>query len=473
MPPMIRHFRIASVVLLAAALVWVPLPFASVTRLGVVVVQGIAFTFLALVLAGVPRWRDLRPAAGPAVVLGLVALWGLVQSLPLPAGLLGWISPRHLELYAAAGVDGGALSLAPEASRRAAFLWLALAAVLVAAPTAGLHRLHRRVLAGAVLGAGLFQVVYGARRWFSTSTTIWGVEVPGSGARLRGTFVNPDHLALYLQLVLAVVFAWCWWAVWRARAEVGIERRLLLVVPPVLVWVTVFAGLTFTGSRGGILAGLFSLAVQAGLAATQVRRRSGRWRRTMGRGLAVGGGVIALGCVAILVMRQSFGRLLGTSPYELAWNTRTYAYRAVLDLWGQFPWLGSGLGTFRDTFSLVQTERLPGEWTHAHSAPLELGTTIGVVGLLLVGIGVFLLLRRLLVVWFDAPSSEGKAAALAALAALAAALAHEMVDFGLTMPANAFTLAVLCGVALGVPRRRRRSRRPRPSATPADEPDPE
>ena len=41
-----------------------------------------------------------------------------------------------------------------------------------------------------------------------------------------------------------------------------------------------------------------------------------------------------------------------------------------------------------------------------------------------------------------------RAAVVAALDALVAAAVHELFDFGLTLPANAITLAVLCGAAL-------------------------
>jgi O-antigen ligase len=125
---------------------------------------------------------------------------------------------------------------------------------------------------------------------------------------------------------------------------------------------------------------------------------------------------------------------------------------------------------------MVQTERLPGTWTHAHNAPLELVATVGVVGLAIVAAGLFLLIRGLLRVWWRAVHREGQAAALGALGAVAAALAHECLDFGLTTPANGFTLAILCGVALAVPvqhssRQARRGRQRSRPAPPAPDPD--
>jgi hypothetical protein len=65
------------------------------------------------------------------------------------------------------------------------------------------------------------------------------------------------------------------------------------------------------------------------------------------------------------------------------------------------------------------------------------------------GLGVAALVVRLLRVLRKGRRREDQAAALAALGALAAVGLHELADFGLTMPANALTLAVLCGAAAG------------------------
>jgi hypothetical protein len=62
--------------------------------------------------------------------------------------------------------------------------------------------------------------------------------------------------------------------------------------------------------------------------------------------------------------------------------------------------------------------------------------------------------RRLLRRLRAAERSEDRAAALAALGALVGVGLHELVDFGLTMPANSFTLAIVVGAALGVRVRR-------------------
>ncbi|MEO1370126.1 MAG: hypothetical protein AAFX50_23330, partial [Acidobacteriota bacterium] len=57
--------------------------------------------------------------------------------------------------------------------------------------------------------------------------------------------------------------------------------------------------------------------------------------------------------------------------------------------------------------------------------------------------------RRLWKVYRRGRRSEDRAGGLAVLGAATAALLHSFVDFGLTIPANAFALATMVGLACG------------------------
>jgi O-antigen ligase len=449
--PIIRHSERALTALLAVLLLAAPLPFGSVTPGAAAMVRVLCFVAFALAMAAADDPRALRPAWGPAAALAAIALFGCAQALPWPAFLVGWISPEHLRLeHQAAAVlaDGppvaSGLSLAAAASRTAALTWAAAAACLAAAAVAGRVRGQRRVLAAALVAGGLFQVVFGARGWSTRATTIWGVQVPGSAARLRGTFVNANHLALFLELALPVVFAAGWWGARRARSEISAERRVALLGLPWLLWLVLFLGLSFSGSRAGMVAGLVAVAAQGGLLAAT--RRGSAWR-VAPAGLAAA--LIGLGVVAVVGLQEGLGRMLTTSPNEVSWVARRQAYGATLALWRRFPATGVGLGTFREAFPLVQPAALRGIWWHAHNDLLELAATTGLPGLALAAAGLWLLLRRLQAVLLDGSRSEDRAAALAALGAFTAVAVHELFDFGLTIPANAGALAVLLGAALG------------------------
>lgn len=443
--------------LLALAVAWAPLPFASVGRSAEAALIVAAAVALALAATGLRGRRDLAPAA-PALALVALALFGLVQSLPLPAGWVAALSPEHARLHAEAaealGREPGpaALSLAPAVSRWTALTFAGLAAAFAAATLAGRRRRHRRWLAGTVIAAALFGVLYGARRLLDGATSLWGAELSGGSDRLRGTFINPNHFALALEIALAVTFAWGWAAARRARYHQAVERRLLLIAPPALIWLGLFGALASTDSRAGLVAAAAAVAAQGLMLAAAGRR----WRLApVGLAAATAG----LGLAAAVGLQHGLGRLLATSPYEVAWGERAQVYRLTFELWLDFPWIGTGLGSFYDVFPAVQTQALPETWVHAHCDPLELLLTGGLVAAAIALWGLWKLAARLARLLAAGVPSEDRAAALGALGALTAAAVHEGLDFGLTVPANGFTLAVVCGAAAGVRLPRRRKRR--------------
>ena len=445
----LRHpSRHLPAVALALLLLWAPLPFASADPGFAALLAAAGLALLAAAALGAPDLGALRPLAVPLAALGALAALALAQSAPLPRPVVAALSPVHAALYRDAGAILGAeaapaptLSLAPSASRRTALVLLAAAGFLALGALAARRREHRLWLGAAVVAGGVFQVLYGARGWLSGRIVVWGVELTSTDLRLHGTFVNVDHLATYLAIALAAAAAWVWWAVRRARREEATpERRLVLIAPPALAWAVAFAGLVFTGSRAGLAAALGATALQGVLAAAAVRR----WRAAP---LGLAAGAAGIGLIALLGARQGFGRLATTSPFEVLEGSRAQAYRACWELWRRFPWFGTGAGSFRDAFPLVQPEGLTGTWLHAHSDALELAVTTGLAGVAIVGVGLAFVLLRLGRVLWAAESSTRRAAALAALGALAAVGLQELFDFGLTVPANGFTLAIVCGAA--------------------------
>jgi len=430
-------------------LFWAPLPFGSIVPWATTLLQAGAFIAAALAMAQVERPRHLLPVAGTATAILAIAAIGCLQALSWPSSLVRVLSPRHAAAYEQAGELLGeslstTLSLAPSASRGAAIQWLAIGGILLAATVLGRDRKYRRVLLGSILLAGLFQVVYGAQGRVAGTDSIWGSVVETGPGRLRGTFVNPDHLAVYLEICLAIAFGAWWWMLRRTRREEKTEKRLVLVGLPAILWIVFFVGLAYTGSRAGLLAAAVGVVVQGVLLAA-VRKR---WSLVP---LGVLAAVVGVASVMMVGLQAGLGRWLATSAYELSWNERLETYQATLSLWASYPLLGTGLGTFRDAFPAVQPDALTTTvWRHAHNDLLELLLTTGVVGLGLAFVGIGWILARLRRVLFDTQRTEGQVAVLAALGALASLSIHELLDFGLTMPANAFTAAVVVGLAAGV-----------------------
>ncbi len=429
-----------------------PLYFGSVLPRERAALQIGAFLALAAVVAGRRALADLEPAARPALAVALIGAFGIVQALPWPRALAALLAPEIAEIWTrGAGVTGrttAPLSLAPSVSHATGIHWLAVAACLAAACAVGSDRRLRRVLVAGVAVAAVFEIVYGSDNWFAQRSTILGVEVGGDATRLRGTFVNPDHLAFFLTMVCAGGFAWIWWSVRRVWRRGAVAGRLFYALGPGLLFLLLFVGLAFTGSRAGLAAIVLALLAQAIMLSVHYRR----WQAGV-----VAGGALAVGAagIALFGLQQGLGRWMETSAYDVTWSSRRVVYQASLELWRDFPLTGTGLGTFRQAFPRVQPADLDLTWLHAHSDVLELCVTTGLVGPAAATFGLVALCRRLWTVFQKGRRSEDRAAGLGALGVVTGALIHSTVDFGLTVPANAFNLAIVCGLACGVATGRR------------------
>ena len=334
-----------------------------------------------------------------------------------------------------------ALSLAPRATRDALGDWILAAVCFASGYLCGGARRARRVLLGALVATGLFEVFFGAQLWFARADELWGEKIPGPTNRLRGTFVNANHLATYLAILCAVALAWVWWSLRRATSAESLEERIRAAAVPGVVWVALFVGLAFTGSRAGMLATLAGAATE--IAIVFAKRR----RRTVVAALAALL-LVAVGTVAAFSFQAGFGRLLATGIGEGPVQVRLLAARRTLELWREAPVTGIGIGAFRAAFPTVQDATIPDVWWHAHNGWVELLASAGLAGFALFVAGLVALGRGLARVWREGRTSEDRAAALAAAGALVAVGVQELGDFGITMPATAATLALLCGAAL-------------------------
>lgn len=399
----------------------------------------------------------------PMAALCAIAALGAVQAAPLPEGLVTRLSPESARTWREANqvlaAHGRApepvrLSVAPAETRATALLGLSYVALFFAAAKL-LGSRHRRRVFVTVLLASAFGVI------------AYAVTQGGDLERLHHPFVNPNHLAGYLQVALAVAFGLQWSELrradkggegWVARLE-GITRSILPIGATVLLWGAVAAGLALTRSRGGILGAsaatvvLMALALahrrQSRVAAKGAVKGAGRGPgRSAGTGWAL---VLAVGLSAAFAASTTgegpFLRFLAADPNDIGSDGRVIVWRHSLEAWRNYPVLGSGLGTFREAFRQVQPRGFTGLVDQAHSESLQLLVTSGLVGFLLGAVallaGVQLLSRR----FFSQRYHEEGAIALAGLGALVALLLHGLVEFNFSIPAVPATLAALLGAA--------------------------
>ncbi|MCP4202463.1 MAG: O-antigen ligase family protein [bacterium] len=435
--------------MLCIAVVVVPLLYGGATPLGTLVVRLAALAVFALSFLGRRRLRPRHELNRLLAVLVALALVALLQSLAWPRGLVEALSSGHAQLAGEAAAAIGAeqrtwiaLSLNPSASREVALDMLVLGALAFGAARVGRRRSGRRLLAAAVLASASVQIVLGLRPWLS-----------GQVPRLRGSYLNPDHLCVLLEMAACIALAAVLRAVLSQRRFRSWETRAIAVVVFSTLLLLVLAAIAFTGSRAALVAVLVGLLVQLTILP--------RGRRLVPVAIAAAVGVVSLGYLSWIGVGPAFGRLTGTSWFEVVSSSRLTVWRSAIDLAREFPLVGTGLGSFDAAFPLVQPSNVEAvRWAKAHNDFLELVVTAGLLGLALAAAGVGSLLLTLVRRMRAALRTDDRLTYSTALSCLAAVAVHETVDFGLSLPANAFVLTAILAAAIGARARSTRSTRP-------------
>ena len=323
----------------------------------------------------------------------------------------------------------------------------------------GERRFYRRLLKlvlimGLVVGAlGLLGQAFwnGAVLWVYVPYD-WGAPMPGYDARAAGPFVNPNHFAAYLNLILPLALACALFETFLSRRR---RWRNSIRVFCLAVAVIAVAAIALSLSRGGWLGGFIavSMVIWAALIA--------RWR-DQGRG---GVGWRAPGVLyVVFVLCVIVGSALYTAPgattavgerlqmtiEEPDFYSRLGYWRDSIPLIRDFPLFGVGLGCFQELFPRYQSP----PWMtlavrEAHNDYIELVAETGVAGLALL-------------VWFCLAAgtriyrglltlpSEVLPIAVALIAGLCAMAFQEFFDFALQVPANAVLFTILLALALRI-----------------------
>ena len=413
---------------------------------------------------GSGRWLVLEPHPADRAVG-----WSIDLREPaLPRGplLLPGLAFLGLALLQLAPLAGGRATIAPEATRRGITFVLALLLLHQAAAAAFTHgparRRFRGVLAwlGAALSiAALAQLASGTRR-------VFGFFEPLEGGIPYGPFVNRNHFAGYMLLVVPVALSLLADA-WRAyvrrvgdrpnarRSLVGLQtsegtRLVYAALPPLLG----IGALLASTSRGGILAFFAALAIAA--AGVRARKGTPAWAAAL---------VFAAVALTWFGLERLEVRFLSASDDAPG---RTVVWRESLDAMHGSRWVtGYGFNAYADALSRVPAWALPrgaSPWPEAVAGPLTAGERLGyrspgdLRGLtwyreahsdwvqLLVETGV----PGLLVGLWAALAALGAARRDPWLfAAFAGVLMHVFVDFDLQIPAIPALFVVLAALPRG------------------------
>jgi O-antigen ligase/tetratricopeptide (TPR) repeat protein len=462
------------------------------------------------------RWQLGTTDGAPGVAaLAAFVLVGLLTTLPLPPLVLAWIAPGAEALFRANlpgwPESGGWAPWRPTALEPFAvsveLLRFAIGfgafAVIVAYPWAetargesGRTRAFRVLfLTIAATAMGLAVIAF-AQEAVGNEQVLWVMPAERARARQAGPFVNPNHFAAWLEMVLPALAAYA------VAVERRVRRRLLDAVqsgrgagvqarrawaaalianqgrlwPPMVaiaIVVMVLAAHLATDSRGGRAALLAGLGV-VGIGV--LSQRGPKRLRTPVRRAAplLVAGIMAAFIGSFVVFGRS-GEDAGAEAVleqtDVSLGERLAVAAQGLSVVTTHPLVGAGLGSWIHAYRPFQAPPVEdGIWDHAHDDYLELAAETGVAGVLVAlafAVAVVRALRRRptppgerrrrrdVARFGDGPFAEADwFAALGDVSLLrwglaggvVAILVHSFVDFGLRMPANLLLLMVVLGL---------------------------
>ncbi len=407
--------------------------------------------------------KKARPMPSVLVPIGLMLLFGAVQLIPLPGGP-GVLQHAELSSWLTGGLvakpAGGPISIDPSGTRQELCRLLIAASILLMASDLFRTRTSRLWFYTPVVINGTVLAVFGIVQKLSWNGLMFG-RVPITIGQPFSSFVNRNNAAGYLNLCLACGVALLVLTFRRSRSDghsrpldqhwvpySRFDRFLPLVIVGLLGTMTL--GVFVSTSRGGIVSLVaMALGVAALSGLTHYRR-------------LVLGGLVLIGVTTVVMLAWlGVGRAVGarlstlrdieriSDARPLHWSD---SLRAVRD----FPLAGLGLGTYHYANRPYQSHVSSGWYYNADNEYVEWLVEGGIIAAALVVWLLFLLTGaavRLI------RSVHGVIdAGVALMLVLVGQSIQALTDFGISLPANQWLAAAICGLAVGTTFRIQESR---------------
>jgi hypothetical protein len=439
-------FRSFGSILVCVVVVLAPLPFGSAEPFW----GGVWCALLALaLLVAAPHIDDASHRTAILLILAAVAAWCLVVVLQYTsAGSLltpgpGWAEAGRLITVAPRVAAYGQIPIA------AVVPPLALVLALLAGLVFGSDPTFTPRIYNWVANAGLVYAGYAIFAELSNPTMLLWRQKTSYLDSVTGTFVNHNTAATFFGCIAIIWYLrslreirnWFDLTRWNDSGYIVRKLRNLDSVRTryMLAFLILLATTFMTRSRAG---SLFTMGVLGIVTMLYFNRMIKSARRMLI-------GAIALTMLGVLAIELAGGHLMNEIEtrglYDLI---RADAWRSELKIVRDYPWLGTGLGTFSSVFS---TYRMPGAgvWgviDRAHSTPMELLVEMGIP------FSVFLFVLWTLMLGLLVRASVlrigGQSHVIAGTGIVMLGTLHSTVDFSLQIPGFSIVCCALAGASV-------------------------
>jgi O-antigen ligase len=445
-------------------IIFSPLPAASVGYWAILTIQLIVISLMVLYLL-MKKKPEINPqlsalAARLRLPLLIFFVFACVQFFPLPKLLLQVLSPGTVHFYQGFSFEPVRLSLlsislAPFQSFRETMEILTyVLAGFLAIKTVTTKKQLRSMLY-LIVGMGVFQSFYGMFQLSRSDPRILFYKKTVNLDMLTGTFINQNHLAGYLAMIFPLAVGLIVAGInpyrmsqkqWRERFIHLTNKRGVSHIILTTAVIVMCSGIFLSRSRMGlfliffsfILFAQFSILYFGGLKQAQTLLK--KYVRIVL--------VVATAAILFFGVDATLDRF---ALENLAQEGRPQYWANMTRMIGDFPLLGTGLGTFAYAYPSYEKGQIHAFLVHAHNDYLEYLSELGVPGMALLMYIIIFMALWIFRVWRKRRNPENKGLGMGGMVSLLLIGTHSFTDFNLHIPSNMllFTL-VFCLTAVAV-----------------------
>lgn len=388
------------------------------------------------------------PLLNPLILLLVLSIF---QILPLPLNIIKVLSPHAYKIYTASTDNAYyTLSLNPHSTILEIIrLFTCVIAFFLTIQLFSREReLLRLVKAMMIIGTfvaltGIFQMIF----W--NGKLLWIRELRHGGTPF-GPYVNRNHFAGLMEMLIplstGMLIIFSSPLSLKNGLRFGIsefmrhERANAFILSLISV-VVMITSLFLSLSRGGIT----GLSISMLFFGIMLSLRNSTRKK---------GVLIALISVIIFLTVGWFGwdkiidRFERLKDTDVSSEMRFHNWQDSLKIVKDFPFTGTGIGTYEHVYPGYKTIHSQVRWEHAHNDYVEGIIEIGIIGLAIAMYIVFRFYRLILSGLMKRRLIEARLLSLGALAGVTGILVHSITDFNLHIGANGLYFSVLMGTAL-------------------------
>ncbi len=302
----------------------------------------------------------------------------------------------------------------------------------------------KRTFLFCVLIIGVLEALYGLLSFVSGEQLLgfyWLQDI--TMGRLKGTFLNANHFAGYMEMATLAGFGLAAGVSVSAPRE-RLAKRIIIIMACSITLV----GLVLSLSRGSWISFLFGCALLVPLYSWKKRLPFARAALFILLLLLIAGAYVAGSEMEILEKRvKNMTRIYEEGQSSQV--SRMSIWKSSVDMIKDDPVMGKGWGTYERAFPAyrkadsIQTARF------AHNDYLQIASEAGIPGLLLFLAFLFMIFKKGIESLSKGGGGPMQRTLPGVLAAWGAILAHGLVDFNLMIPSSSITFFALAGIVSG------------------------